>query len=100
MNAALHEIGDRVDATVDELMEFLDSAAGKRLRRYLANGLILSVPLVMRMPWLKRSPIGKLIELGGGAAILMKVAELVRDWERDQTTVRPRVIDVTPPRPV
>ncbi len=100
MSAAIQDIGDRVDATVDELLEFLDSPGGRRFRRYLANGLILSVPLVMRMPWLKRSPIGKLIELGGGAAILMKVAELVRDWERDPSTVRARVIDVTPPRPV
>jgi hypothetical protein len=99
MNAALQEIGDRVDATVDELLEFLDSPSGRRLRRYLANGLILSVPLVMRLPWLKRSPIGKLIELGGGAAILMKVAELVRDWERDRAAEQARVVIDVPPRP-
>jgi hypothetical protein len=101
MNARLQEIADRIDTSVDELLAFLDSPAGRRLRSYLATGLILSVPLVMRLPWLKRTPIGKLIELGGGAAILLKLAELIRDWEREQGDTAPqaRVIDVPPPRP-
>jgi hypothetical protein len=100
MNAQLQEIADRIDTTVDELLAFLDSPTGRRLRRYLAAGLIVSVPLVMRSPWLKRTPIGKLIELGGGAAILLKVAEIIRDWERDQgEDPHPGVIDVPPARP-
>jgi hypothetical protein len=98
MNPQLQGIADRIDTSVDELLAFLDSPAGRRLRKHLATGLILSVPLVMRLPWLKRTPIGKLIELGGGAAILVKVAELIRDWERDHTDVpQPGVIDVPPP---
>jgi hypothetical protein len=101
MNAQLQEITDRIDASVDELLAFLDSPAGRRLRKHLATGLIVSVPLVMRMPWLKRTPIGKLIELGGGAALLMKLAELIRDWERDHPdSAQPRVIDVPPVPPV
>lgn len=100
MNRQVQEITDRIDASVDELLEFLDSPAGRRLRKHLATGLIVSVPLVMRLPWLKRTPIGKLIELGGGAAIVVKVAELIRDWERDHgDAARPQVIDVPPPRP-
>jgi hypothetical protein len=98
MNPQLQGIADRIDTSVDELLAFLDSPAGRRLRKHLATGLILSVPLVMRLPWLKRTPIGKLIELGGGAAILVKVAERIRDWERDHTDVpQPGVIDVPPP---
>jgi hypothetical protein len=100
MNAQLKQIADRIDASVDELLAFLDSPAGRRLRKHLATGLIVSVPLVMRMPWLKRTPIGKLIEVGGGAALLVKVAELIRDWERDHGDVsEPRVIDVPPTSP-
>jgi hypothetical protein len=100
MNAQLQEIADRIDSSVDELLAFLDSPTGRRLRKHLATGLIVSVPLVMRLPWLKRTPIGKLNELGGGAAILVRVAELIRDWERDQGGVlQPQVIDVPPPRP-
>jgi hypothetical protein len=100
VNAQLQEIADRVDASVDELLAFLDSPTGRRLRKHLATGLIVSVPLVMRLPWLKRTPIGKLIELGGGAALLMKIAELIRDWERDHgEALEPRVIDVPPSSP-
>lgn len=84
MNVQLQEIADRLDTSVEEVLAFLDSPSGRRLRKRLATGLILSVPLVMRLPWLRRSPIGKLIELGGGAALVVKVAELIRDWERTQ----------------
>ena len=100
MNERLQEIADRVDVTVDELLAFLDSPAGRRLRRYLATALIISVPLVMRIPGLRRSPIGRLIEVGGGAVVIVKLAELIRDWERrdaDQPTRR--VIDVPPASP-
>ena len=63
----------------------------------IATGLIISVPLVMRMPWLRRTPIGKLIELGGGAALVVKFAEMIRDWEREQeATTSAQVIDVPP----
>jgi hypothetical protein len=100
MNAQLQEIADRIDTSVDELLAFLDSPTGRRLRKHLATGLIVSVPLVMRLPWLKRTPVGKLIELGGGAAILVKVAELIRDWERNHDDFpEPRVIDVPPASP-
>jgi hypothetical protein len=100
MNERLQEIADRIDTTSEELIEFLDSPAGRRLRRIVGTGLILSIPLVMRLPWLRASPIGKLIEITGGAALLIKLAEVIRDWERSQPA--PVVIDVPPPpaRPV
>ena len=97
MNARMQEMADRIDTTVEELLAFLDSASGRRLRKIVATGLIISVPLVMRMPWLRRTPIGKLIELGGGAALVVKFAEMIRDWEREQeATAPPQVIDVPP----
>ena len=100
MNERLQEIADRVDVTVDELLAFLDSPAGRRLRRYLATALIISVPLVMRIPGLRRSPIGRLIEVGGGAVVIVKIAELIRDWERrDADRPTSRVIDVPPASP-
>ena len=84
MNEQLQEIADRVDSMVEEMLAFLDSPGGRRLRQRLATGLILSVPLVMRLPWLRRSPLGRMIEVGGGAVIVVKIAELMRDWERNQ----------------
>jgi hypothetical protein len=101
MQSQLQEIADRLDATVEEVLAFLDSPSGRRLRKRLATGLIISVPLIMRIPWLRRTPLGRLIEVGGGAALVMKLAELIRDWERDHgNTPQPRVIDVPPVPPV
>ncbi len=83
--------------TIGELLAFLDSPTGRRLRRYLATALIVSVPLVMRIPGLRRSPIGRLIEVGGGAVVVVKIAELIRDWERRDAGPTPTtVIDVPP----
>ncbi len=95
-----HEIAERAEITVDELLEFLDSPTGRRLRNAVAMGLIVSVPVIMRIPGLKRSPIGRLVEFTGGAAIVMKIAEVIRDWERSQGPTRrqrrAKVIDVPP----
>ena len=102
MNERLQEIAEHVDVTVEELLAFLDSPTGRRLRRYLATALIVSVPLVMRIPGLRRSPVGRLIEVGGGAVVVVKLAELIRDWERGDTVSdrpHPRVIDVPPATP-
>ncbi len=101
MNAQLQEIADRIDTTVDELLAFLDSPSGRRLRKYRGHRSHRLRSLVMRMPWLRRTPIGKLIELGGGAALVVKFAEMIRDWEREQEAMAPpQVIDVPPARPV
>ncbi len=97
MNDRLQELADRFETTTDELLSFLDSAAGRRLRRFAATGLILSVPLVMRIPGLRRSFVGRAIELVGGAALVMKLAEFIRDWEHTEGRrgpAGPTVIDV------
>jgi hypothetical protein len=97
--ARFHEIAERAEITVDELLEFLDSPTGQRLRNALAMGMIVTVPVIMRIPGLKRSPIGRLVEFAGGAAIVMKIAEVVRDWERSERSTRRRraeAIDVPP----
>jgi len=100
MNQRLQEIATRIDGDVDELLEFLDSPTGRRVRKRLATGLIVSVPLVMRLPGLRRSPVGRLVEVAGGAALVVKLAEMLRDWERDQSDGRDRrVIDVPPASP-
>ena len=99
MNAQLQEIADRIDTSIEDLLAFLDSPSGRRLRKRLATGLIVSVPLVMRIPGLRRSPIVRLIEVGGGTVLVVKVAELIRDWERSDGDRGPtQVIDVPPPQ--
>jgi hypothetical protein len=95
--ARFREIADRAEMTLDELMDFLGSPAGRRLRRIVATGLILSVPLVMRIPGLRSSPIGRAVELLGGTALIVKLAEAIRDWERAQEAPpHGPVVDIPP----
>lgn len=82
MQQPLQEIADRVESSVEEVLAFLDSPAGRRLRRTLAAGLIVSAPLVSRIPVLRATPIGRLLQVTGGTALMVKVAEAIRDWER------------------
>jgi hypothetical protein len=98
MTRRIKHLAGQADVAVDELLEFLDSPAGRRLRKVLAGAVIVSVPLIMRVPGLKRSPIGRLVALTGGSAILIGIAEAIRDWERseDQDARFGRVIDVPP----
>jgi hypothetical protein len=93
MNERLRGIAERIDENVEELANFFDSPAGRRFRKRVATGLIISVPLVMRIPGLRRTPIGRLVELAGGTALVVKLAELIRDWERSHDE-RPALTDV------
>ena len=84
MDAHITQIADRFHATTDEVLVFLESPPGKRLRKTIATGLIVSVPLIMRIPGLRKTFVGRAVEMVGGAALVMKLAELIRDWEREQ----------------
>jgi hypothetical protein len=84
MDTYITQIADRFQTTTDEVLSFLESPAGKRLRRTLATGLIVSVPLIMRIPGLRKTFVGRAVEMVGGAALVIKLAELIRDWERGQ----------------
>ena len=94
----IRELAERADLAVEELLDFLDSPAGRRLRRVVAGAVIVSVPLIMRVPGLKRSPLGRLVAVTGGSAILIGIAEAIRDWERSESSrARSRtVVDVPP----
>lgn len=91
----LNELAERANVSFDELLTFLDSPAGRRLRRMVAGGLIVSMPLLTRIPGLRRSPLARVIELVGGTALVIRLAEAIRDWERDRPP-GDRVIDVSP----
>jgi hypothetical protein len=90
----LRSVGDRVEVAVQEVEDFLDSPAGRRLRRLVAGAAIVGAPLLFRLPLLKRYPLLRALEVLGGAALLVKFAEALRDWE--PTARRPIVIDVPP----
>jgi len=88
----VRRLGDRVEVAVQDVEDFLDSPAGRRFRRLLAGAAIIGAPLLFRLPVLKRSPLLRALELAGGAALLVKFAEALRDWE--PASRRAIVIDV------
>jgi hypothetical protein len=93
----LRRIGDRVEVAVQEVEDFLDSPAGRRVRRLLAAGAIVTAPMLFRIPGLRRYPLLRALELVGGAAMIVKFAEALRDWE--PTARRRVVIDLPAPPP-
>jgi hypothetical protein len=66
---------------VAEAKRFAASEQGERIRHTVATGLIVAAPAVVSLPVLRRTRIGKLIELAGGAALVVAVAEKIRDWD-------------------
>ena len=75
-------IGERVE----EAKAFLGSPRGREARAAFAGAVILVAPLVMRLPPVRKHPVGRLIALAGGAAVLVKAAEAIRDWEPELGT--------------
>jgi hypothetical protein len=53
---------------------------------------MLSAPAVFRIPGVRRYPLIRALELVGGAALIIRFAEALRDWER---TEEPLTIDLT-----
>jgi hypothetical protein len=76
----------------DAMRAWLATPQGRRFRQLFARVLIVSSPLIFRMKLLKASPLGRLIEFAGGAAVLIKLAEIIRDWEPDSF---PKVVDTS-----
>jgi hypothetical protein len=73
-------VGRAVNEGIDQTMTFLGSPTGRTARAVVATGLVLATPVILRHPFF-RTPVGRLIEVGGAAALIAKGAEIIRDWE-------------------
>ena len=93
---SIRRIGDRVEVAYDEVVAFLGTPAGRRVRTLLAGALIATAPMLFRVPGLRRYPLIRTLEVIGGAALVVKFAESLRDWEPARRG--PLVIDVPPAR--
>jgi hypothetical protein len=93
-DTGVRRIGDRIEIAVQEIEDFFDSPAGRRLRNLVAGAAIVGAPLLFRLPILRRYPLLRALEVLGGAAIVVKFGEALRDWEPGAR--RPIVIDVPP----
>ena len=78
------DVIDGAKAVASEVLEeskrLAASEQGQRIRHMVATGLIVAAPAVVSMPVLRRTRVGRLIELAGGAALVVTVAEKIRDW--------------------
>lgn len=91
----VRRLGDRVEVAVQEVEDFLGSPAGRRLRRLLAAGAIVGSKLLFRIPGLRRYPLIRALDRLGGAALVVRFAQGLRDWE--PTAHGPVIIDLPPP---
>jgi hypothetical protein len=66
---------------VGDIRAYLASPEGQRLRSRVASGLVIAAPVLARLPLMRASRLGRLVGMAGGAAIIVKLAELIRDWE-------------------
>lgn len=77
----LEEVRHQVAEAAEAVVDYLDSPEGRKLRSTVASGLIFAAPVVARLPVIRRTPLGRAVGLLGGAALIVKAAELIRDWE-------------------
>jgi hypothetical protein len=90
--SAVQRMGDRIQIEAREIARFLSSPAGRRMRGVLAAGIIFIGPAIFRIPGLRRYPLIRALEFLGGAALIVRFAEALRDWER--TEQGPMTIDL------
>ncbi len=77
----IEEVTRRVSEGVDELRAYLASPEGQQLRKRIAQFAVVAAPLLFRMRFFRATPVGRILGMVGGAALLVKAAEALRDWE-------------------
>jgi hypothetical protein len=88
VRALVSEFEDALAVGLDQARTWLDSPSGRRFRAFAARGLVLAAPLILKHPFFK-TPVGRLVEVAGGAALVVKVADAIRDWEPAPARVQP-----------
>jgi hypothetical protein len=74
-------------ALVEDVERYLASERGRQVRAALALGLITGAPMLVKLPWVKNTPVGRLIMFAGGAALIVKLGEALRDWDPEQKSL-------------
>jgi hypothetical protein len=70
-----------LELTLADIRKYMASPEGREMRERVAKGLIISAPLLLRIPFVRATPAGRLIGAFGGAALIAKLARSLRDWE-------------------
>jgi hypothetical protein len=75
------ELGKRLSRGMTDLRDYLASPEGQQVRKRIAQAAIIAAPLLFRMKFFRASPLGRVLGLVGGAALVVKLAEALRDWD-------------------
>jgi hypothetical protein len=81
LSALLDQAAVMVDRGIQEFKTYMASAEGRELRRRVAQVAIIGAPLLLRMKIFRTNWLGRLVAVAGGAALVVKIAEALRDWE-------------------
>jgi hypothetical protein len=81
---------------VDRAQAWLASPAGRQFRKNAARVMLIGAPLLFRHRFFRSTWTGRIIELAGGAALLVKLAEAIRDWEPEQPMPPPGPAEPVP----
>lgn len=85
--SVIDEVQTRLARGVEEFRAYLASPEGKVLRQRVAQVLMVAAPLIFRSKVFTRTWPGRILGLVGGAAIVVKLAEALRDWEPEPLDV-------------
>lgn len=85
LSKILDDLQRRVTEGAEDLRRYLASPEGRVLRQRIAQILIFTAPFVFRFGRFKASRMGRVLGVLGGTAIVVKLAEVLRDWEPGET---------------
>jgi hypothetical protein len=83
LRSLANEVEHLLSEGVDRAEDWLATPAGRKFRKRAARLILVATPLLFRHRFFRSTWPGRIIELAGGAALLMKLAEAIRDWEPD-----------------
>jgi hypothetical protein len=81
LSDVVEAVADKASRGLDDVKAYLSTPEGQALRRRIAQAALVAAPLMFRMKFFTRTKMGRLIGLAGGAALVVKLAEALRDWE-------------------
>jgi hypothetical protein len=86
--ASFGDLRDVAREGLNEVQWLLHSPKARKARAVLASSLIVAAPAIARHPYMRQTKLLRLVGVAGGAALIVKVAETIRDWEPEAVAGR------------
>lgn len=79
--SAVDSVFEAASDAAETVRSFLASERGQRVRHQVATALIVAAPVLSELPVIRRHPVARLLRTAGVAALVIRGAEWLRDWE-------------------